>query len=119
MSYALLLTILIDTDQYDSAHQYAFKAVTNDRDKNYQIPRIAGDNSYNNLKNYKDAIFFYKTALKNVEVNVLEAECKMMLAKSYRKTGDLEEANAWYRSAISEVEEDQDSIGMINKQWNE
>lgn len=77
---------------------------------------MAGNSLYH-AGSYKAAIPYYKTALKNMTINEIEALYKLNIAKCYRKMNDHKEGEYWLDDAVSEVKDNAELAAELRRQY--
>ena len=77
---------------------------------------MAGNSLYN-AGSYKAAIPYYKTALRNMTINEIEALYKLNIAKCYRKMNDDKNGQYWLDDAISEVKDNAEMVAELRRQY--
>jgi tetratricopeptide (TPR) repeat protein len=117
LPYILYVQILIDTNNFELANAIAEAGLSKADDENFTLSLLAGNINYFELKRYENAIEHYRNALSNISVNEFESECKLMIAKSYRKLGDTKIAQKWLQKALSEVNDNPPYRRQITENW--
>ncbi len=103
--YLLKAQLAMDNNQMRIAIETVEDGLKNYDDDNFQLNYLGGRIAYQE-GNYKKAIEYFEEALSNTRVNEIEAECKILIAKSYRKSYDSSNADKWYKDALSEIDDD-------------
>ena len=114
--YVLHIMALKDNGRYRDALLLAKSGLTN-IGKKFAFAWEAGEISYFHLKNYKDAATFFEIAYDKVGEDVVEAEAAIMVALSYKKMTDNEQAMNWYKKALKKAEKNADQKQKIEKMW--
>lgn len=115
--YILLSQLLIDENKYAQANFIVKLGLEKADDDNFNLSLSGGNIQYFHLHNYDAAIDYYKNALANMTVNEFEAECKLMIAKCYRKKGNTKKAQKWLGSALDEVSKNAPYKKSIYDSW--
>jgi len=103
--YLLKVQLALDNGQIRVAKEAVEDGLKNYDDDNFQLNYLGGTIAYRE-DNYKKAIDYYEEALSNTTINEIEAECKMLIAKSYKNLYDSKKADKWYKDALSEIDDD-------------
>jgi tetratricopeptide (TPR) repeat protein len=114
--YVLNIMALKDNKRYQEAILLA-KSGLNNVGKNFALAWEAGEISYFHLKNYKYAANYFEIAYDKVGEDVVEAEAAIMVALSYKKMTDNEQAMKWYKKALKKAEKNADQIQKIERMW--
>lgn len=114
--YILHVMALKDTGKYQEALLLAKTGLDN-TGKNFSLSWEAGEICFHHLKTYKDAAKFYEIAYDKVGEDVVEAEAAMMVALSFKKMTDNEQAIEWYKKALKKVEKNADQKRKIEEMW--
>ncbi|HPD57017.1 MAG TPA: tetratricopeptide repeat protein [Smithellaceae bacterium] len=113
--YILYITALKDNGRYKDA-LFLAKAGLEKIGKIFSLAWEAGEISYY-LKNYRDAAYYFEIAFNEVNENIVEAEAARMVALSYKKMLDNENASKWYKKALKKAKENSDEKQKIEGMW--
>jgi tetratricopeptide (TPR) repeat protein len=103
--YLLKVQLAMDNNQMRVALETVEDGLKNYDDDNFQLNYLGGRITYQE-GDYQKAIEYFKEGLSNTTVNEIEAECKILIAKSYSKSFDSSNADKWYKDALSEIDDD-------------
>ena len=115
--YIVLGQSAFDEGRYHEAFDILERGIRAGCDEVCAMNWMAGNSLYN-AGSYKAAIPYYRTALKNMTVNEIEALYKLNIAKCYRKMGDSKEGLYWLDDAISEVKDNAEMVSELRRQYS-
>ena len=114
--YSVLGQSAFDEGRYHEAFDILDRGIKAGCDEVCAMNWMAGNSLYN-AGSYKAAIPYYKTALRNMTINEIEALYKLNIAKCYRKMNDHKEGEYWLEDAISEVKDNVGMVAELRKQY--
>jgi tetratricopeptide (TPR) repeat protein len=115
--YILYTQILMDRGLYIRAAMTADTGLKKADSKNFALLLLAANIQFDHLNNYSKAVDFYENALSEVTINEYEAECKLRIAKCYRKLGNSKKAEKWLNDALDEVKNNSDFRSILRQDW--
>ena len=114
--YIVLGQSAFDDGHYHEAFDILDRGIKAGCDEVCAMNWMAGNSLYS-AGSYKAAIPYYKTALKNMTINEIEALYKLNIAKCYRKMNDNKEGEYWLEDAISEVKDNAELVAELRRQY--
>ena len=114
--YIVLGQSAFDAGNYHGAFDILDRGIKAGCDEVCAMNWMAGNSLYN-AGSYKAAVPYYKTALKNMTINEIEALYKLNIAKCYRKMNDQKGGNSWLEDAVSEVKDNPEMIAELRRQY--
>lgn len=114
--YIVLGQSAFDEKHYHEAFDILDRGIKAGCDEVCAMNWMAGNSLYQ-AGSYKAAIPYYKTALRNMTINEIEALYKLNIAKCYRKMNDHKEGESWLDDAISEVKDNAGMVAELRKQY--
>ena len=114
--YIVLGQYAFDEGRYHEAFDIIERGIKAGCDEVCVMNWMAGNSLYN-AGSYKAAVPYYKTALKNMTINEIEALYKLNIAKCYRKLRDNKEGEYWLDDAISEVKDNSAMAADLRRQY--
>ncbi|MBQ7169210.1 MAG: tetratricopeptide repeat protein [Synergistaceae bacterium] len=114
--YIVLGQSAFDEGRYHEAFDILDRGIKAGCDEVCAMNWMAGNSLYN-AGSYKAAIPYYKTVLRNMTINEIEALYKLNIAKCYRKMNDSKEGEYWLNDAISEVKDNAGMVAELRRQY--
>jgi tetratricopeptide (TPR) repeat protein len=114
--YILYTIALKDRRDYRLAVKIAEDGLHNADSSSFDLLYSAGDASFSD-KNYMQAAQYFERAYDNIDSPSIVADTAMMVAVSYYRGGQKEEANTWYNKAITKLGNDENSKADYSNRW--
>jgi len=100
--------------------QRAYLAIKESEDHvedNFELNWRGAEIAFHNLEDYSSARQLYKEALSNTMLNELESQSKLMIALTYYRENQKEEANDWFAEAVDEIKDSPRLVEMNVELW--
>jgi len=114
--YILKSMILMDEGMPLNAY-LAIRDSEDHVEDNFELNWRGAEIAFHNLKDYTSARQLYKEALSNTMLNELESQSKLMIAITYYRENEKEEAKDWFADAIDEIKDEPRLVEMNVELW--